>query len=563
MQNSKSKLIIEDYKNNFVYKKNKTNLNIKFNRIAFIFFVFFCIYVIYTIHLIHLGSRKAKIEKNENISVYSDKLFRADIVDINDNYLAKSVKSIDIGIKTSDIIDKKKLLLSLNIIFPNKDFDKIKNQIDLKKFFWLEKKVSEDDYQKLMKLGDKSIVAEEKVTRIYPQKNLFSHIIGQIDDENLGISGLEKSFNKILKESKKSLKLSVDKDLQFLIRNELIKYQEIFNSEGSAAILMNINDGSILSLVSLPDFDPNNRKNITDTRFINRVTKGTYELGSVFKAFTYASALNEEYINPQTEFLDLPKSIKCGKNRIGEYDNKIPSDLTAEQIIIRSGNIGSVRIAQKVGPEDYKSFLEKIGVLSSVDFDIEEVAPQKNYKFGKCKLATASFGHGIATTLLQLAKGYAILSNGGYDIRPTLIHNNNNNNVRKQILNKGVSEQVVDVLRKVVDTDEGTAKFANVPNYEIGGKTGTADKVLNGIYNDKAKVNTFASIFPTSNPQFVFIVMLDAPIKSKDYYYKYRHRKGGWKGTLKNSAGWTSVEVAGKIIEKIGPILATKYLEVN
>ena len=563
MQNSKSKLIIEDYKNNFVYKKNKTNLNIKFNRIAFIFFVFFCIYLIYTIHLVHLGSQKAKIKKNENISVYSDKLFRADIVDINDNYLAKSVKSIDIGIKTSDIIDKKKLLLSLNIIFPNKDFDKIKNQIDLKKFFWLEKKVSEDDYQKLMKLGDKSIVAEEKVIRMYPQKNLFSHIIGQIDDDNLGISGLEKSFNKILKESKKSLKLSVDKDLQFLIRNELIRYQEIFNSEGSAAILMNINDGSILSLVSLPDFDPNNRKNITDTRFINRVTKGTYELGSVFKAFTYASALNEEYINPQTEFLDLPKSIKCGKNRIGEYDNKIPSDLTAEQIIIRSGNIGSVRIAQKVGPEDYKSFLEKIGVLSSVDFDIEEVAPQKNYKFGKCKLATASFGHGIATTLLQLAKGYAILSNGGYDIRPTLIHNNNNNNVRRQILNKGVSEQVVDVLRKVVDTDEGTAKFANVPNYEIGGKTGTADKVLNGIYNDKAKVNTFASIFPTSNPQFAFIVMLDAPIKSKDYYYKYRHRKGGWKGTLKNSAGWTSVEVAGKIIEKIGPILATKYLEVN
>ena len=563
MQNSKSKLIIEDYKNNFVYKKNKTNLNIKFNRIAFIFFVFFCIYVIYTIHLVHLGSQKAKIKKNENISVYSDKLFRADIVDINDNYLAKSVKSIDIGIKTSDIIDKKKLLLRLNIIFPNKDFDKIKNQIDLKKFFWLEKKVSEDDYQELMKLGDKSIVAEEKVIRMYPQKNLFSHIIGQIDDDNLGISGLEKSFNKILKESKKSLKLSVDKDLQFLIRNELIKYQEIFNSEGSAAILMNINDGSILSLVSLPDFDPNNRKNITDTRFINRVTKGTYELGSVFKAFTYASALNEKYINPQTEFLDLPKSIKCGKDKIGEYDNKIPSDLTAEQIIIRSGNIGSVRIAQKVGPEDYKSFLEKIGVLSSVDFDIEEVAPQKNYKFGKCKLATASFGHGIATTLLQLAKGYAILSNGGYDIRPTLIHNNNNNNVRKQILNKGVSEQVVDVLRKVVDTDEGTAKFANIPNYEIGGKTGTADKVLNGIYNDKAKVNTFASIFPTSNPQFVFIVMLDAPIKSKDYYYKYRHRKGGWKGTLKNSAGWTSVEVAGKIIEKIGPILATKYLEVN
>ena len=561
MVNSKSKLIIEDYKNNFVYKKNTTNLNIKFNRIAFIFFVFFCIYIIYAIHLIHLGSRKAKIEKNDNISLYSDKLFRADIVDINNNYLAKSVKSIDIGIKTSDIIDKKKLLLSLKIIFPNKDFNKVKDQINLKKFFWLEKKVSEANYEKLMKLGDKSIVAEEKVLRMYPQKNLFSHIIGQIDDDNLGISGLEKSFNKTLKESKKSLKLSVDKDIQFLIRSELIKYQEIFNSKGSAAILMNVNDGNILSLVSLPDFDPNNRQNITDVNFINRVTKGTYELGSVFKPFTFASALNEEHINPQTEFLDLPKSIRCGKHRIGEYDKEIPSNLTAEQILIRSGNIGSVRIAQKVGSENHKSFLEKIGLLTTIDFDIEEVAPQKNYNFGKCKLATASFGHGIATTILQLAKGYAVLSNGGFDVNPTLIHNKNfkKNN---RILNKGVSNQVVKALRKIVNTEEGTAKFADVEHYEVGGKTGTANQPKDGVYSD-SMINTFASIFPTSNPQYVFVIMLDTPQKAKDYYYKYRNQKGGWRGTLYNTAGWTSVEVAGKIIDKIGPILATKYLEVN
>ncbi|MDC0455128.1 penicillin-binding transpeptidase domain-containing protein [Candidatus Pelagibacter sp.] len=348
-----------------------------------------------------------------------------------------------------------------------------------------------------------------------------------------------------------------------MIRKELIKYQEIFKSKGSAAILMNVNNGNILSLISLPDFNPNKRQNITDINFINRVTKGTYELGSVFKSFTFASALNEDLIKPETEFLDLPKSIQCGKNRIGEYDDKIPSDLTAEQIIIRSGNIGSVRIGQKIGSEKYKSFLEKIGVLSPIDFDINEVAPQKDYNFGKCKLATASYGHGIATTILQLAKGYAILSNGGYDIKPTLILKENDNSKGVRILNSGVSDQVVTVLRKIVNTEEGTAKFANVPNYEIGGKTGTADKVLNGIYSDDAKVNTFASIFPTSNPQFVFIIMLDAPIKSKDYYYKYRHRKGGWRGTLNNSAGWTSVEVTGKIMDKIGPILATKYLEIN
>ena len=563
MRQSKSKIIIEDYKNNFTYKKSETNLNIQFNRVAFIFFVFFVIYLIYTIHLIHLGSRASKLDKIENIPVAIEKLYRADITDINGKYLAKTVKSIDIGIKTSDVIDQKKLLLSLKIIFPNKDFSKIENKLNKKKYFYLEKKISEENYEKIMKLGDKSIKPEEKVLRIYPQKNLFSHIIGQIDDNNNGISGLEKSFNEILRKSKTDIKLTVDKDIQFLIRKELIKYQEIFKSKGSAAILMDVNNGNILSLVSLPDFDPNQRKNITDTNLINRVTKGTYELGSVFKPFTFASALNKDLIKPETEFLNLPKSIRCEKHRIGEYDNEIPSDLSAEQILIRSGNIGSVRIAQKIGPEKYKSFLEKIGVLSQISFDIEEVAPQKNYIFGKCKLATASFGHGIATTILQLAKGYSIISNGGFDIKPTLINKSiQNKKKRTRILNKGVSAQVVKALRKIVNTEEGTAKFANVPNYEIGGKTGTADQPKDGSYSE-AKINTFASIFPTSNPQYVFIVMLDTPQKAKDYYYKYRHQKGGWKGTLYNTAGWTSVEVAGKVIDKIGPILATKYLEFN
>ena len=399
--------------------------------------------------------------------------------------------------------------------------------------------------------------------RIYPQKNLFSHIIGQIDNDNIGISGLEKSLNELLIKSRKPIKLTVDKDLQFLIREELIKYQEIFKSKGSASILMDIHNGNILSLVSLPDFDPNERQNLTDVNYINRVTKGTYELGSVFKAFTFASALDEKLIKPETEFLDLPKSINCYGFPIREYDNEIPSDLTAEQIFVRSGNIGSVRIAQKVGPEKFKSFLEKIGVLSDIQFDIEEVAPQKNYNFGKCKLATASFGHGVATTILQLAKGYAVLSNGGYDIKPTLVENNlEKNTKKKKLLNEGVSEQVVNALRKIVSTEEGTAKFADVEYFEIGGKTGTADQPKDGAYSE-AKINTFASIFPTSKPQYVFIVMLDTPQKAKDYYYKYRHKKGGWKGTLYNTAGWTSVEVAGKIIDKVGPILATKYIEIK
>ena len=561
MEKSNSKIVIEDYKDSFIYKKNETKLNIQFNRVAFIFFVFFIIYLIYTIHLIHLGSRKSKIDIVDNISAVGDKLYRADIIDVNGNYLAKTVKSIDVGIKTSDVIDKKKLLLSLNIIFQNKNFRKIKKKFDTKKFFWLEKKISEENYEKIMKLGDKSIIPEERVLRVYPQKNLFSHIIGQIDDDNVGISGLEKSFDEILRKSKKPLKLTVDKDIQFLIRRELIKYQEIFRSKGSAAILMNVDKGQIISLVSLPDFDPNKRQSITDVNYINRVTKGTYELGSVFKPFTFASALSNDLIKPETQFLNLPKSIKCDKHEIGEYSDDIPTDLTAEQILIMSGNVGSVKIAQKVGPENLKLFLKKVGVLDKIEFDIGEVgSPQPIDWYQGCKLETVSYGQGITTTILQLAKGYAILSNGGYAINPTLIDKKFKK--EKRIIKKDVSDEVVKVLRKIVNTEDGTAKLANVKNYQIAGKTGTANQSANGGYS-RAKINTFASIFPSSSPKYVFIVMLDTPKTSSSYIYNYRHKEGTQTGTPYNTAGWTSVEVAGKIIDKIGPILATKYIEVN
>jgi len=184
---------------------------------------------------------------------------------------------------------------------------------------------------------------------------------------------------------------------------------------------MNVNNGEIISMVSYPDFDLNKREKVVDLNFINRATKGVYELGSVFKTFTIAAGLDENLIDVNTQFLDLPKSISCAGQTIGEYSDKIPADLTVEEILIRSGNIGSVRIGQKLEIDKLKFFLEKIGVLNRIDFDIEEVGEPITFKWGKCKLATVSFGHGITTTPLQLAKGYSIISNGGFDIKPSLI----------------------------------------------------------------------------------------------------------------------------------------------
>ena len=562
MNNRNSKIILEDLQNDFLYQKSKSNLNISFNRISFIFFIFFIFFLIYSIHLIHLGSRKTKIEFNNNISQPINNLYRADIVDRNGKYLGKTVSSIDIGISTQKVIDKKKLVLNLKYIFPNKDYKKIESKLKNKIFFYFEKKISDENYEKIMKLGDKSIQPEEKLTRIYPEKNLFSHIIGQIDDNNNGISGLEKSLDEDLRNIKEPVKLTVDKDIQFLIRDELIKFNEIFNTKGSGAILMDVNNGEILSLVSLPDFDPNKRKKISDVNFINRATKGVYEFGSVFKTFTLAAAFDENIIEPKTEFIDLPKSLTCAGFSIREYDNKIPSNLTAEQILIRSGNIGSVRIAQKIGEEKFRLFLSKLGVLEEINFDIEEVGKPIKFNWGKCPLATAAFGHGITTTLLQLAKAYSIIVNGGYDIKPSLIKKNINSQ-KKKILNEEVSKKILPILRKIVTTKEGTASLANVDGYEIGGKTGTAQKSIMGGYSKK-KVNTFVSIFPTSKPKFVFAVMLDEPKINKDYIYHYRDGSNiKYKGTPFNTAGWTSVEVTGQIVEKIGPILATKYSEVN
>ena len=544
------KIIPKQHISEFTYNENKSNVIISFERIAFIFFVFFIVAVIFSLKVILLSLEKkvffSKISKKEN--------FRSSIIDKKGNILAKTVTVVNIGINPNLVIDKEKLLITLKLLFPNKNF---KNRMYGKKFFYVQKKISQDKLEKILLLGDKSFIQEEKIARIYPNGELFSHVLGQIDDNNNGISGLEKTFDYELTTSRDPLIVTLDTELQYLIREELLKSKDIFQNVGSAAILMNINNGDVLSMVSLPDFDLNKREKISDLKFINRATKAVYEFGSVFKTFTLAAGINYDVIKPETEFKELKKRIMCAGNTISEYDDKIPSDLNAENILIRSGNIGSARIAEKIGIDNYDKFLQTIGILTNISFDIDEVGETQMGRWGKCKLLTVGFGHGIATTLLQLTKAYSIISNGGFDISPTLIQKNNNKKNRR-ILNENVSKKINPILRKIVSTKEGTAGFANVKGYDIGGKTGTADIASAGGYSKK-KINTFASVFPTSNPKFVLVVMLDEPKANKEFVYHYRDGRNPYKGNWRNTAGWTTVWTTGQIIEKIGPILATKY----
>ena len=537
---------------NFKFNKNKSNLKISFERIAFIFFIFFFIAIIFSSKTIYLGFKKKPETKN---TVKKEK-FRASIMDRDGNIIAKTVQVTNLGINPNQVINKDKLLISLKLIFPDKNF---KDQLNGNKFFYIKKKISPEKLEKVKLLGEKSIIEEDNIARVYPNGNLFSHILGQIDTDNNGVSGIEKSFDYELTTSKDPLNLTLDTELQYITRVELLRYQDIFKSYGSTAILMNINNGEILSMVSLPDFDLNKRENILDKKFINRSTKGIYELGSVFKTFTLAAGLQENVIDVDTLFENLPKKLKCAGRSISEYDLDIPTNLTAEEILIRSGNIGSIKIAQLVGLEKFKKFLEDLDLINKIQFDIEEVGNPIPFNWGKCKLATSAYGHGITTTPLQLAKAYAIITNGGYKINPTLLRKKEKLKKGEQIISEQNSKKINKILRKIVTTSVGTANLANIDGYEIAGKTGTAQKSIKGKYSKK-KVNTFVSIFPISSPKYVLVVLLDEPKLSNDYIYRYNDGKErNIVGTPFNTAGWTSVEVAKSIIEKIRPILAIKY----
>jgi len=310
-----------------------------------------------------------------------------------------------------------------------------------------------------------------------------------------------------------------------------------------------VNNGEVLSLVSLPNFNINRRENITDKNYINKITKGIYELGSIFKTFTIALALEKNLVSPETIIKNIPKKIKCSVHEISDI-KQFPESLSVEDILIRSSNIGTLMLAQKIGEYDYKNFIKKTNLLKKPDFQLEEVGTPLSFNWDKCKLETISYGHGIAVTPLQATATYAALSNGGNIINPTLIKKVKNKDAKK-LISSSTSKKINKILRKVVTDKEGTASFANIYGYDVGGKTGTSQKYGNKNEN----LNTFISIFPAKNPKYALLVMLENPQVASDLIYNYRGIK--IKGT-RNEAGWNSVYTAGKIISKIGPILAIK-----
>jgi len=564
----KKSFYFEDYTESDLVDNNSNSniIKISLNRVTFLSFIFLSLILIFSIKIIYLSLSPENGFYNNNIKKNFVKQ-RRDIVDRHGSVLATNVILYDVGVRPKLLKEKEKknLLIKLGLLFPELDLNEIKRKLNKEDFFSIGKRLTPKEKDQLWLMGNKAFVFDPKPSRIYPQKSLFSHILGQTDDVNEGISGIEKFYDEDLNNEEINLPLSltVDSNLQYLIRKELINAEQDFHNIGSGAILMNVENGEILSLVSLPDYDLNQRVSISDNIYTNKITLGVYELGSVFKTFTIAAGLENKVINSNTIFKNLENNLTCDKYTITEHD-KLPKNLSAEQILIRSSNIGAVRIAQKVGTEKYKDFLKNLGLLDSMKFDLEEIGTPIPFRWGKCKLATTSYGHGITTTPLQLARAYAILGNGGYKIQPNILKIKKESLKKKeQIISHKTSNAINVMLRKVVSLDEGTANFADVKGYDVGGKTGTALK-----YKSKAKLNTFVSLFPASRPKYVLLVMLDEPKPAPNFVYEFPPSEkfpNGYKhkGETRNTSGWNTVVVAGKIIEKIGPILAINNLEAS
>ena len=542
----------QDYNYNSVEKNKNEKLAVNQDRVYLLFFVFFCLIFIFATKIFFI-SLKNLDSKNyvKNYPIF--KPLRNDILDRNGDPIARNVAVYHAAIKPNLIKDKKKFIIKLKLLYPELNFQFVKNNLDKNKYFYLKKNITQKERNNLWSLGEKGLLFERTQTRIYPHKNLFSHVIGQIDLDNNGISGVEKYFDKNLKKiENEPLHLSLDINLQYLIREELIQSISDFKAKGAASVLMDAKTGEILSLISLPDYNLNIRQNIKDKHFTNKITKGVFELGSIFKTFTIALAMENNLFSPNTMIKNIPDEIKCSKYTISEHD-EMPSSLSLKQILIRSSNIGTIKVARKIGENKLKTFLEDLNLLNTINFELDEIGSPLNFSWNKCKLETVSYGHGITTTPLQAVAAYASISNGGIMVDPTLVKNKNSNLEKGRIVNSKTSKKINSILREVVTSDHGTASLAEVDGYYVGGKTGTANKNINGQYTNN-KLTSFISVFPTIDPEYILLVLMDEPKPAPQIVYNYRGKKIS--GINRNESGWNSAYAAGKIIEKIGPILA-------
>jgi cell division protein FtsI (penicillin-binding protein 3) len=513
--------------------------------------VFFTIYSTIAGRLVYLGLQNPDLSGGPESRVTAS---RPDIVDRNGEVLATDIKTASLFAEPRRIVDADEAIEKLSTVLPEIDYEQTYRKLKSGAgFVWLQRQLTPKQQSDILALGIPGLGFRTEKRRFYPSGETSSYIVGLTNIDNQGISGMEKYIDEqglsdlqasglAVARDLKPVKLSIDLRVQHVVRDEIAAGLERYRAMGAGAVVLNIKTGEVMAMASVPDFDPNNPYNAQEKDRLNRMSAGLYEMGSTFKSFTSAMALDSGKATMNSRF-DASHPIRVGHQAIHDFHGK-NRVLSLPEVFLYSSNIGSAREAELVGIEGHREFLHRLGILDRMQTELPEVArPTEPKVWKQVNSFTIAFGHGVSTTPLQAAVGCAALMQG-YLIEPTFLVRSEEEAMA--VAKRVVSDKTVEGMRYLytLNAEKGSARNARAPGYRVGGKTGTAEKVINGRYSKELNFNTFVAAFPMDDPQFLVFTIADAP----------HPEKPGMTDVAANNAG----VMAGNIIRRSAAMLGVK-----
>lgn len=507
--------------------------------------VFMAAYALITVRMIDVAvvdSSPARPRALPTARTEALEMERADVIDRNGVILATSLPTMSLYANGTEILDAREAAAKLVTVLPDLDRADVEAKLSGDRpFIWLRRNLTPRQQYDVNALGIPGLYFEKGERRVYPHGNLAAHVVGMTDIDNKGIAGIEKRFDQALRETGgQPLRLSLDVRVQTVVRNELMRAVSEFRALGALGMVLDVQTGEMLAMVSLPDYDPNDPPAGQNEALFNRASKGAYEMGSTMKLFNTAMALESGRITLNSSF-DCTKPLVFAGHTIHD-DHSLHSWASVQDILIHSSNIGSARMALEAGTDFQRAFLGRLGMLQTPSIELPEVGgPLVPNPWREINTVTIAFGHGLSVTPLQLVQGTSTLVNGGIHHPVTLLaHEDGQPIPGDRVIKTKISDQMRGLMRLVVA--EGTGKKAAVAGYDVGGKTGTAEKAVNGSYKKKAVLSSFVGAFPMDNPRYVVLASIDEPQGTKETY-----------GFI--TAGWNAAPTAGRVIAQVAPLL--------
>ncbi len=479
-------------------------------------------------------------DANTHITTADPKALRGRIYDRDGNILATTITRPSLSVNPVKIKDPKTLTYKLISIFKDYEFDALYSKLTAqKRFTWIKRHLTPQEHQSILDLGEPCLEISFEQKRIYPMGELFAHVIGFTNIDNKGLDGIEKRAEEALTNGEEK-KLTLSASYQDVIRQSLLSAIERYNAEGAGGVLVDVKTGEILSLVSLPDFNPNELKKSDAKQLFNTITQGRYEPGSVFKIATAAMGLESGQFTP-AHMVDVTKPFRIGKYTIKDY---YPSSqpLSFTDVFVKSSNIGAARIVKAVGKDYQQAFLKRLGVFDKIKVDgLDTVSPTLPKKWRDTTSTTVSYGYGFALAPIHLLNVLAPTVNGGKKVEFFLEKKSTSEPTQcESVFTERASSVVCNILQNVVIN--GSARQAKVKGYLVGGKTGTTEVIANKKYDKKNNITSFVGVFPINNPRYMLYINLHKPKATKDTYGKA-------------SAGWNAAPVGGEIIQNLAPLM--------